>query len=152
MKMRSKILTYSELIKINSFEGRYDYLRIGGSVGEDTFGFDRYLNQEFYTSLEWRRIRDYVITRDIGCDMGLQEKDEFGNLIYEIHGKIIIHHLNPLTKDDIIYKTKYLLDPEYLVCVSYNTHQAIHYGNKELLMINQKPITRIKNDTCPWRH
>ena len=150
--MKNEVRTYSELNKINSYEERFEYLKIGGGVGDETFGFDRYLNQEFYSSKEWRQIRNYVITRDMGCDMGLTDTDEFGNYRHEIKGKILIHHLNPLTRDDIIYKSKYRLDPEYLVCVSYNTHQAIHYGNEELLMKNQNPITRIKNDTCPWRH
>lgn len=150
--MKNEVRTYSELNKITSYEERFEYLKIGGGVGDETFGFDRYLNQEFYSSKEWRQIRNYVITRDMGCDMGLTDTDEFGNYRHEIKGKILIHHLNPLTRDDIIYKSKYLLDPEYLVCVSYNTHQAIHYGNEEFLMKNQNPITRIKNDTCPWRH
>ena len=136
------IRTYSELITLPTFEERYRYLKIGGTVGEETFGFDRYLNQSFYKSKEWLRIRDHVIVRDQGCDLAMIDR--------EIRGKILIHHMNPITKEDIVRRSKYLLDPEYLICTVKNTHDAIHYGDESLLI--KAPIERQKNDTCPWRH
>lgn len=136
------IRTYSELITLPTFEERYRYLRLGGRVGEETFGFDRYLNQAFYKSKEWKSVRDKVITRDNGCDLGVNG--------YEIHGRILIHHMNPITVDDIIHQSDYLLNPEYLICTIKNTHDAIHYGDEDLLITS--PIERTKNDTCPWRH
>ena len=139
MKM---IRTYSELITLPTFEERYEYLKIGGTVGEETFGFDRYLNQSFYKTKEWLRIRDHVIVRDQGCDLAMIDR--------EIRGKILIHHMNPITKEDIVRRSKYLLDPEYLICTVKNTHDAIHYGDESLLI--KAPIERQKNDTCPWRH
>ena len=143
-KMNRKIIrTYSELIQLETFEERFEYLRLDGMVGKDTFGFDRYLNQLFYNSIEWKQIRNFVISRDCGCDLGVID--------HEIYGKVLIHHMNPLTKDDIINKTDYLLNPEYLICVSFETHQAIHYGNNKYINDNI-PIQRRKNDTCPWRH
>lgn len=140
---RKIIRTYSELIQLETFEERFEYLRLDGMVGRDTFGFDRYLNQLFYNSLEWKQIRNFVISRDCGCDLGVID--------HAIYGKVLIHHMNPLTKDDIINKTDYLLNPEYLICVSFETHQAIHYGNNNYINDNI-PIQRRKNDTCPWRH
>lgn len=136
------IKTYSELITLPTFEERYRYLKLGGIVGEETFGFDRYLNQVFYKSNEWLEVRDYVIIRDKGCDLGMEDR--------EIQGKIIVHHMNPITKEDILNRSKILLDPEYLICTVKNTHDAIHYGDESLLII--APIERTKNDTCPWRH
>lgn len=136
------IRTYSEMIALPTFEERYEYLRLGGRVGEDTFGFDRYLNQVFYRSQRWKSIRDQIIIRDYGCDLAMEG--------YEIHGKIIIHHMNPLMVRDIVNETEFLLDPEYLVCVTHNTHNAIHYGDKNLLIT--APPERRANDTCPWRH
>lgn len=135
------IKTYSELVKLRTFEERYRYLRLRGSVGADTFGFDRYLNQVFYRSQKWKSIRDFVIIRDSGCDLGVDG--------YEIHGKILIHHLNPITVQDIESESEFLLDPEYLICTSHNTHNAIHYGDESLLI--QAPIERTAFDTCPWR-
>lgn len=136
------IRTYSELITIPTFEERYEYLRLGGIVGEETFGFDRYLNQEFYQrSQEWKRIRDFVIVRDQGCDLGIEGR--------EIRGKILVHHMNPITKEDILKQSKFLLDPEYLICTLKSTHDAIHYGDENLLMTG--PVVRKPNDTCPWR-
>lgn len=137
-----KIKTYSELIEIPTFEERYKYLNLDGTVGEETFGFDRYINQEFYRSYEWCRIRDYVIIRDNGCDLAISDR--------EIFGKILVHHMNPITIKDILNKSKFLLDPEYLICTSKNTHDAIHYGDSSLLITT--PTERRKNDTCPWRH
>ena len=142
------VRTYSELIRIPTFIERYRYLRLGGQVGAETFGFDRYLNQLFYTSDEWRATRDYVIIRDTGSNDYCQDLGmSYG---YDIPGRIIVHHMNPIDKDDILRRSKYLLDPEYLICTIKNTHDAIHYGNESLLI--SAPVERRKNDTCPWRH
>lgn len=135
------IKRYSDLLKLHSFEERYNYLKLGGVVGRDTFGFDRYLNQAFYKSSEWKRVRDLVIMRDNGCDLGLEG--------FEIHGKIYIHHMNPITPELVIDRSEDILNPEYLICVSHKTHNAIHYGELENLTI--KPIERFPGDTCPWK-
>ena len=135
------IRTYSELITLPTFEERYQYLRLNGRVGEETFGFDRWLNQKFYKDPEWLRIRDEVIIRDNGCDLAIPGR--------EIYSRILIHHMNPITKDDILQQSKYLLDPEYLICTIKNTHDAIHYGDENLLV--KGPVERKPNDTCPWR-
>lgn len=135
------IRTYSELKAIPTFEERYEYLRLDGRVGVDTFGFDRYLNQVFYRSAVWKRIRDQVIIRDNGCDLGVEG--------YDIRDRILIHHMNPITVEDIENESEFLLNPEYLICVTHNTHNAIHYGSKDLLVT--APIERRPNDTCPWR-
>lgn len=132
---------YSELIRIPSFIGRYEYLRLGGVVGKDTFGFDRYLNQELYTSREWRSARDVVIIRDNGCDMGVPG--------YEIGGRVIIHHMNPLSLNDIKYRNPDIFNPRYLICVSDKTHNAIHFGDSSLLP--KDPVQRHPGDTCPWK-
>lgn len=137
-----KLRTYDELIQFDTFLERYRYLRLGGRVGDETFGFERYLNQVFYrTDPEWLDIRKEVIIRDGACDLGISDR--------EINDIVIIHHLNPLTKNDIIYRTEFLLDPKYLICTSRKTHNAIHYGNGNLLILD--PIVRRPNDTCPWR-
>ena len=136
------IKTYSELITLPTFEERYQYLKLDGRVGEETFGFDRYLNQTFYKSKEWRAIRNEVIVRDNGCDLGIPDR--------EITGMILIHHMNPITVDDILTQSDYLLNPEYLICTVKNTHNAIHYGDESLLIT--APIERRPNDTCPWKH
>lgn len=136
------IRTYSELIRLPTFEERFRYLKLDGLVGKDTFGFDRYLNQEFYRSKEWKEVRDFVIVRDNGCDLGMDG--------YEIVGRIYIHHMNPITVNDIVYSSDFLLNPDYLICVSHNTHNAVHYGDGDLLVT--APVERKKNDTCPWRH
>ena len=133
--------SYSELIRIPSFEERFQYLRINGIVGEETFGCDRYLNQIFYKSEEWKRIRRRVIIRDNGCDLAWEE--------YEIKGIIIIHHINPITKEDILDRSSKLFDLENLICTSVNTHKAIHYGNEE--MLPKKIVERTMNATCPWK-
>lgn len=143
MKNQKNIRTYSELIKLKTFEERYEYLKLGGRVGEETFGFDRYLNQIFYKSKEWLSIRNYVITRDGGCDLATPGREIKGT-------NIIIHHMNPITKEDILNRSDLLLNPEYLICTVKNTHDAIHYGDSELL--HKDPIVRSKNDMCPWRH
>lgn len=135
------IKCYSELVKISSFEKRFDYLKLNGNVGESTFGFDRYLNQLFYKSKEWRAIRDKVIIRDNGCDLGVEG--------YDVRGTILIHHMNPISVKDIEFKTDILLDPEYLICVTHKTHNAIHYSNMDLLSV--MPNQRTRNDTCPWK-
>ena len=135
------IKTYSELITLPTFKERYQYLKLNGSVGEETFGFDRWLNQTFYRDKEWRSIRDYVIIRDNGCDLGIEGR--------EINSRIIVHHMNPITKWDILNRSKILLDPEYLICTVKNTHDAIHYGDEDLLIGDL--IMRTKNDTCPWK-
>lgn len=135
------IRTYSELSTIHSFEDRYRYLRLNGSVGTETFGFDRIFNQQFYRSREWKAIRDHVIVRDNGCDLGVEG--------YEIHGRIYIHHMNPIMLKDIETTSEFLLDPEYLITTTHGTHNAIHYGDEDLLVL--PPVERSKNDTCPWR-
>ena len=136
------IRTYSELIAFSTFEERFKYLQLNGQVGESTFGFDRYMNQVFYRSQKWKSIRDFVIIRDCGCDLGVEG--------YDIHGKIIIHHMNPLSMRDIETESDFLLNPDFLICTTHNTHNAIHYGDEKLLVT--APIERTKNDTCPWRH
>lgn len=135
------IRTYSELITLPTFEERYRYLKLNGRVGEETFGFDRYLNQIFYRSKEWQRLRDEIIVRDNGCDLGIEGR--------EIYGRILIHHMNPISKDDILNRSDFLLNPEYLICTVKNTHDAIHYGDEELLVTI--PRERSKYDTCPWK-
>ena len=140
------IRTYSELITLPTFIERYQYLRLDGKVGEATFGFDRYLNQKFYKSDEWLRIRDYVILRDTGSNDYCQDLGVDG---YDIRGRILIHHMNPISKEDILRRSDFLLNPEYLICVTDSTHNAIHYGDESLLIT--APVERYKNDTCPWR-
>ena len=135
------IRTYSELYKLKTFKERFTYLRLNGFVGKETFGFDRYLNQVFYKSAKWRSIRDFVIVRDNGCDLGIEGR--------EIYGKIIIHHMNPITIQDIEQESDFLLDPEFLISTVHETHNAIHYGDENLLIL--APIERKPNDTCPWR-
>ena len=135
------IKTYSELIQLPTFEERFQYLKLSGAVGKETFGFDRYLNQNFYRSAAWKRVRDQVIMRDNGCDLGIDDRI--------IYGKILIHHMNPINDRDILDLTDILLNPEYLICVSHITHNAIHYSDESLLP--SEPIVRFKNDTCPWK-
>ena len=131
---------YSELLQLTTFKERYEYLRLDGVVGEETFGFDRYLNQIFYNSQEWKDIRRKIIIRDNGCDLGLDG--------YEIRGKILIHHMNPIRQQDILLRTDLVLNPEYLIATTLSTHNAIHYGDEKLLLT--VPNERRKNDTCPW--
>lgn len=134
--------TYSELCRIHSFEDRFKYLELKGAVGRETFGYDRYFNQQFYNSYEWRRVRDEVILRDQGCDLGVKG--------YDIPGRILIHHMNPVRLEDIRDSIEVLLDSEYLICVSHDTHNAIHYGNGDFLR-GREFVERTQNDTCPWR-
>ena len=140
--MKKNIRTYSELSKLKTFRERYEYLKLDGTVGEETFGFDRYINQMFYKSEEWKRIRNYVITRDNGCDLGISDRKIIDSVI-------LVHHMNPITKEDIINKNEILLDPEYLITTIKPTHDAIHYGDENLLA--EDLIVRSKNDTCPWK-
>lgn len=133
--------TYSELSRLQTFRERFKYLRLDGIVGAETFGFDRYLNQMFYNSDEWKAVRKTVIIRDNGCDLGVKG--------YDIHGKIIVHHMNPFSIDDVLHRKEELLDPEFLISTVLNTHNAIHYGDESLLPL--EPIVRTINDTCPWR-
>lgn len=138
--MNSKIRTYSELIEFDTFLDRYKYLSLRGTVGQETFGFDRWINQQFYTSSEWRKLRRDVIIRDLGCDLGVAG--------YDIHSRLIIHHMNPLTQDDIVHGTRNALDPEFLICTTHDTHNAIHFGDANLLA---KPhIPRSPGDTKLW--
>lgn len=134
------IKTYSELSKLQTFDDRFDYLRLGGSVGQATFGFDRYINQQFYTSRQWKDVRNHVIVRDNGCDLGV--------IGYEIHVGILIHHINPMVPDDIIHAEEWILDPDFLITTTHNTHNAIHYGDKSLI---PKVVTeRTPGDTKLW--
>lgn len=142
--MSSIIRTYTELIQLPDFISRYEYLRLGGKVGEDTFGYDRWINQDFYTSTEWLKFRDKIISRDLGCDLACKDRPFLRNEI------VIIHHMNPIDKNDILNHTEFLMDPEYVIATSRNTHNAIHYGDRSLLKVFE-PTIRIANDTCPWR-
>ena len=136
----TKIRTYSEMRREDTFEGRYEYLKLGGEVGHSTFGFDRWINQEFYRSREWKSLRDYVIIRDSGLDLGMVD--------HEIHGPPLVHHVNPISVDDIASGLHWILDPEYLITTSKETHNAIHYGDSSLL--RQPFKERTPNDTRLW--
>lgn len=135
------IRRYSELKQFDTFLDRYEYLRLKGKVGIETFGFDRYINQILYRSSKWRKTRDEVIIRDEACDLGIPG--------YDLYSRIIVHHMNPITLEDIEDEKEWIFDPEFLICTSFNTHNAIHYGDKSLLP--QEPIQRSRWDTCPWR-
>lgn len=141
MIMMTNTKRYSELSTIPTYEERFKYLQLKGAVGDDTFGYDRYLNQILYNSPEWKRLRNQIIIRDNGRDLGCEG--------YEIYGRILIHHMNPITVEDIVSRDPIVFDPENLICVSHNTHNAIHYGDENLLIM--APVERTKNDTCPWR-
>lgn len=132
--------TYLELCQLPTFEERFEYLKLDGIVGDWTFGSRRYLNQMLYKSAEWKELRDKVIIRDNGCDLGIQDRTIFG--------KVLIHHINPITIEDVLNRNPIVFDLNNLICVSHMTHQAIHYGDSNLLM--KDPIQRTKNDTCPW--
>lgn len=133
--------TYSELITLPTFEERFRYLELDGQVGIETFGFDRYLNQKFYKLPEWQQVRNDVIVRDLGCDLGIEDR--------EIFGRIIIHHINPISVDDIKNKEQWILNPEFLISTCKRTHDAIHYSDESILFA--EPIERSPNDTIPWR-
>jgi hypothetical protein len=136
----TRVRTYSELRRFDTFEERYEYLRLGGGVGESTFGFDRYINQAFYRSTLWKQVRNQVIVRDNGCDLGI--------LDYPINGSLLVHHINPMSVDDLIHHEEWVLNPEYLITTTHDTHNAIHYGDQSLL---KKPFTpRQMGDTKLW--
>lgn len=135
------VRTYLELIELDTFEKRFEYLQLGGVVGTMTFGSSRQLNQALYQSYEWKKIRDMIILRDNGCDLGIEGRDIFQHAY--------IHHLNPITKKQILDRDPILFDPNNLITVSYQTHQAIHYGDKSILMLD--PVERFANDVAPWR-
>lgn len=135
------IRTYSELITLPTFEERFRYLELDGQVGDETFGFDRYLNQKFYRSAEWKKVRQEVILRDGGCDLGIEDRPIFG--------KVLIHHINPVSIDAIKQKEDWVLNPEFLICTCKRTHDAIHYSDESILFV--EPIERTPNDTCLWR-
>lgn len=139
--IQMSIKSYTELVQLPTFEERYRYLKLNGVIGEETFGFDRYLNQLLYTSQEWRSVRNTVIIRDNGCDLGVEGR--------EIYGKVLIHHINPITIEDIRRREPWIFDPDNLITTTLGTHNAIHYGDESLLIIT--PIERTKNDTCPWK-
>lgn len=139
------IRTYTELIQLPTFEERFEYLKIGGRVGQSTFGYDRWLNQSLYHSWpEWKKARRDVILRDLGCDLACSDREIPSGV------RILVHHMNPLTKEDIVNRTRYVLDPEFLITTTEDTHNAIHYGDESLL-VHSKPIVRLPNDTCLWR-
>ena len=134
---------YSELVRLPTFQERYEYLRLNGAVGRETFGFDRYMNQAFYRSPEWRRVRNHVITRDNGCDLGIPGREIPRGV------RIIIHHMNPISPEDIEERNDDILNPEYLIMTIHDTHHAIHYGDEHMLL--KEPVERFPGDTCPWK-
>lgn len=142
MRMQ-KIKCYSELSDIQNFIDRFKYLKLGGNIGIETFGFDRYLNQEFYRNPIWKKVRREVILRDLGCDLGCSDRPIPRGV------KVFVHHMNPIGIDDIVHHNQDILDPEYLILTTFETHNAIHYGDESLLA--KEPVIRTQNDTCPWR-
>lgn len=136
------IRTYSEMITLKTYEERFDYLKIGGQVGRETFGYDRYLNQILYNTKQWKTFRREIIIRDNACDLACEG--------YEINYRILVHHINPITVEDIINRNPMIFDPENAITTTHRTHNAIHYGDKNLLVL--QPMERTPNDTCPWRH
>ena len=136
-----RIRSYSELMQFDTFKERFEYLKLNGLVGRETFGSSRWVNQRFYTSIPWREFRRQIIIRDQGCDLAIPG--------FDIHSRGIIHHINPIEYDDIVYSTDCLMDPENSILVSFDTHQAIHYG--DISIAPQEPIIRSPNDTCPWK-
>lgn len=142
--MNQSIRTYTELIKLPTFLERYRYLKLKGVVGEQTFGWERYINQKFYTSYEWRRFRQDIIVRDNGCDLGIPGREYVGDEL------IFIHHMNVIDVNDIVNQTEFLMNPEYVISCRFSTHNAIHYGD-ELLLLPYEPVVRQPNDTCPWK-
>lgn len=143
--MSHLIRTYTELIQLPTFLDRYRYLKLGGAIGEETFGWERYLNQKFYTSTEWRNFRNSIIVRDHGCDLGVDGHE------YAEGELIFIHHMNPINSNDIVYKTEFLMNPEYVISCRQSTHNAIHYGDESLIVPYELTLRR-PNDTCPWKN
>lgn len=137
----TKIRSYSELSKLKTFEERFEYLKLDGAVGADTFGFNRYLREMLHKSPEWKKARRETILRDQGCDLGIEDR--------VITGRVMVHHMNPVTVEQILNRDPIVYDPEYLISTAHITHNAIHYGDEDLLI--KDPIERSKNDTCPWR-
>lgn len=135
------IRRYSELIRFHTFEERFKYLMLKGQVGKETFGFDRYINQRFYHSEEWRQVKNRVIARDLGRDLGIEGHD--------IYGRIYVHHMNPILVKDIEECSEYLMNPEYLITTTFATHNAIHYGDESFVILS--PKERSPNDMCPWK-
>ena len=133
--------TYTELMSLPTYLERFRYLKLGGRIGEATFGQDRYLNQAFYQSYEWKNLRHQIIVRDMGCDLAIEGR--------EIFDRILIHHMNPINAEDILRHSEFVLDPEYLICTSKLTHDAIHFGDESILYLD--PVVRRPGDTCPWR-
>ena len=134
--------SYSELSRLRTFDERFRYLLLAGSIGVETFGFDRYVNQRLYRSEEWKHVRNIVIARDNGCDLGIEGRD--------INGRVYVHHMNPMNLEQINDHMDLILDPEYLVCVTFATHNAIHYGDESYITL--APVERQPNDMCPWKH
>ena len=141
MVIQMTIKTYSELIALQTYEERFDYLQLNGVVGKETFGYDRYLHQILYRTAEWKRFRRDMILRDNGCDLGCEG--------YEIFGNILVHHINPITVEDVVNRNPCIFDPNNVICTSLNTHNAIHYGDETNLIT--EPVVRKPNDTCPWK-
>lgn len=141
IRMSMKNKSYSELIRLPTYLERFRYLQINGAVGAETFGYDRYLNQILYRTGEWKRFRRDIILRDNGCDLACED--------YEIFGRILVHHINPITVDDVLKRDPKIFDPNNVITTTLDTHNAIHYGDERLLVMD--PIVRTKNDTCPWR-
>lgn len=141
IRMSMKNKSYSELIRLPTYLERFRYLQINGAVGAETFGYDRYLNQILYRTVEWKRFRRDIILRDNGCDLACDD--------YEIFGRILVHHINPITVDDVLNRDPKIFDPNNVITTTLDTHNAIHYGDERLLVMD--PIVRTKNDTCPWR-
>ena len=139
--MNTDIKSYTELSKLKTFNDRFNYLKLDGVVGEETFGYDRILNQVLYKSAKWRKVRDKVLIRDNGNDLGIEG--------HQINGRAIIHHMNPITVDDVLKEREWIFDPEYLITVSDLTHKAIHYSNENILP--KEPVERVQNDTCLWK-
>lgn len=136
----SRLRSYSELRRCSTFEERFAYLSLKGEVGEATFGFDRWINQQFYRSRQWKQAREYVIVRDNGCDLGIPG--------YDIHSDLLVHHMNPVTAEDLIRGDEWVLDPEFLITTTHRTHNAIHYGDASLL--REAPVQRRPGDTKLW--
>lgn len=143
--MNQSIRTYTELIKLPTFLERYRYLKLKGVVGEQTFGWERYINQKFYTSYEWRRFRQDIIVRDNGCDLGVPGHEYVGDEL------VFIHHMNVIDVNDIVNQTEFLMNPEYVISCRFSTHNAIHYGDESILF-PYEPVIRQPNDTCPWKN